>query len=159
MPLYKITETHICCDTYINIDAKDEKEARELIYSGDYTPYETVHEDNISFKFEIQKEVLWDNLSIVRGPKLWYQYPMNRADIVDLYWDDEPNLMFADGFDEAIAGVVWDGERTRVVYDTELILELLMGRSEMTYEEAVEYFDFNIAGSHMGEYTPLYLET
>ena len=38
-------------------------------------------------------------------------------------------------------------------------LELLMGRSEMTYEEAVEYFDFNIAGSYMGEYTPLYLET
>ena len=98
-------------------------------------------------------------MSIVRGPKLWYQYPMNRADITDLYGDDEPGLMFADGFDEAIAGVVWDGERTRVVYDTELILELLMGRSEMTYEEAVEYFDFNIAGSHMGEYTPLYLET
>ena len=84
---------------------------------------------------------------------------MNRADITDLYGDDEPNLMFAEGFDEAIAGVVWDGERTRVVYDTELILELLMGRSEMTYEEAVEYFDFNIAGSYMGEYTPLYLET
>ena len=73
--------------------------------------------------------------------------------------DDEPNILFAEGFDEAIAGVVWDGERTRVVYDTELILELLMGRSEMTYEEAVEYFDFNIAGSHMGDYTPLYLET
>ena len=84
---------------------------------------------------------------------------MNRADIIDLYCDDEPNLMFAEGFDEAIAGTIWDGERTRVVYDTELILELLMGRSEMTYEEAVEYFDFNIAGSYMGEYTPLYLET
>ena len=101
----------------------------------------------------------WVNLSIVQAPKLWYQDFMNRADIEDLYGDDEPNLMFADGFDEAIAGVVWDGERTRVVYDTELILELLMGRSEMTYEEAVEYFDFNIAGSHMGEYTPFYLET
>jgi len=34
-----------------------------------------------------------------------------------------------------------------------------MGRSEMYYEEAVEYLDFNIAGSHMGEYTPFYLET
>ena len=101
----------------------------------------------------------WVHLSIVQAPKLWYQDPMNRADIEDLYGDDEPNLMFADGFDEAIAGVVWDGERTRVVYDTELILELLMGRSEMTYEEAVEYFDFNIAGSYMGEYTPFYLET
>ena len=99
------------------------------------------------------------NLSIVQAPKLWYQDLMNRADIEDLYVDDEPNLMFADGFDEAIAGVVWDGERTRVVYDTELILELLMGRSEMSYEEAVEYFDFNIAGSDMGVYTPLYLET
>ena len=101
----------------------------------------------------------WVNLSIVRGPKLWYLETMNRADITDLYGDDEPNILFAEGFDEAIAGVVWDGERTRVVYDTELILELLMGRSEMTYEEAVEYFDFNIAGSHMGEYTPFYLET
>ena len=84
---------------------------------------------------------------------------MNRADITDLYGDDEPNILFAEGFDEAIAGVVWDGERTRVVYDMELILELLMGRSEMTYDEAVEYFDFNIAGFYMGEYTPLYLET
>ena len=102
-------------------------------------------------------ELEWDNLSIVRGPKKWYQRTMNRADITDLYGDDEPNILFAEGFDEAIAGVVWDGERTRVVYDTELILELLMGRSEMTYEEAVEYFDFNIAGSHMGDYTPLYL--
>ena len=108
---------------------------------------------------EKYKEKEWDILSIVRGPKTWYQRTMNRADITDLYGDDEPNILFAEGFDEAIAGVVWDGERTRVVYDTELILELLMGRSEMSYEEAVEYFDFNIAGSHMGEYTPLYLET
>ena len=55
---------------------------------------------------------------------------------MDLYGDDEPDILFTEGFDEAIAGVVWDGERTRVVYDTELILELLIGRSEMTYEEA-----------------------
>ena len=105
------------------------------------------------------KEKEWDILSIVQAPKTWYQRTMNRADIEDLYGDDEPNICFAEGFDEAIAGVVWDGERTRVVYDTELILELLMGRSEMSYEEAVEYFDYNIAGSYMGEYTPLYLET
>ena len=104
-------------------------------------------------------ELEWDILSIVQAPKTWYQRTMNRADIEDLYGDDEPNICFAEGFDEAIAGVVWDGERTRVVYDTELILELLMGRSEMSYEEAVEYFDYNIAGSYMGEYTPLYLET
>ncbi len=86
------------------------------------------------------KEKEWDILSIVRGPKTWYQRTMNRADITDLYGDDEPNILFAEGFDEAIAGVVWDGERTRVVYDTELILELLMGRSEMTYSRIPCFF-------------------
>ena len=84
---------------------------------------------------------------------------MNRKDIKDLYGDDEPDILFADGYDKAIAGVVWDGERTRVVYTTEKILAILMERDNMTYDEASEYFDFNVAGSHMGVYTPLYLET
>ena len=84
---------------------------------------------------------------------------MNRKDIIDLYADDEPEIMFADGYDKAIAGVTWDGELTRVVYETEKILKILMDRDGMTYDEASEFFDFNVAGSHMGVYTPLYLET
>ena len=84
---------------------------------------------------------------------------MNRKDIEELYGEDEPNMLFADGFDAAICGVIWDGERTRVVYEMESILEILTVRDNMSYEEAVEYFDYNIAGSHMGEYTPFYLET
>ena len=83
---------------------------------------------------------------------------MNRKDIEDLYSDDEPEILFADGYDSAIEGVVWYGERTRVVYRMESILEILMDQG-MTYDEASEYFDFNVAGSHMGVYTPLYLET
>ena len=83
---------------------------------------------------------------------------MNRKDIEDLYSDDEPEMLFADGYDKAIAGVIWDGERTRVVYRTESILEILMDQG-MTYDEAAEFFDFNVAGSYMGVYTPLYLET
>ena len=35
---------------------------------------------------------------------------MNRKDIEDLYSDDEPKILFADGYDKAIAGVVWDGD-------------------------------------------------
>ena len=83
---------------------------------------------------------------------------MNRKDIIDLYGGDEPEMLFADGYDSAIAGVVWDGKRTRVVYRTESILEILMDQG-MTYDEASEFFDFNVAGSYMGVYTPLYLET
>ena len=84
---------------------------------------------------------------------------MNRKDIEDLYGGDEPEILFADGFDGAIEGVVWDGERTRVVYATEKILKILMDRDKMTYDEASEFFDLNVAGSRMGVYTPLYLET
>ena len=84
---------------------------------------------------------------------------MNRRDIMDLYSDDEPDIVFTDGFDRAIAGVVWDGERTRVVYETEKILKIIMDRDKMSYDEASEFFDFNVAGAHMGVYTPLYLET
>ena len=83
---------------------------------------------------------------------------MNRKDIEDLYSADEPERLCADGYDGAIEGVVWDGERTRVVYRTESILEILMDQG-MTYDEASEYFDFNVARTYVGVYTPLYLET
>ena len=46
-----------------------------------------------------------------------------------------------------------------MVYKTEGILKILMDRDGMTYDEASEFFDFNVAGAHMGVYTPLYLET
>ena len=96
---------------------------------------------------------------MLRDPPKYNKVPcMNRKDIEDLYSDDEPEMLFADGYDKAIAGVIWDGERTRVVYRTESILEILMDQG-MTYAEAAEFFDFNVAGSYMGVYTPLYLET
>jgi len=31
---------------------------------------------------------------------------MNRKDIIDLYFDDEPDILFADGYDKAIVGKV-----------------------------------------------------
>ena len=31
---------------------------------------------------------------------------MNRKDIIDLYSDDEPDILFADGYDKAIADKV-----------------------------------------------------
>ena len=97
--------------------------------------------------------------SVLRDTPKYNKVPrMNRKDIIDLYADDEPQILFADGYDDAIAGTVWDGERTRVVYAADKILSILMDHG-MTYFEASEYFDFNVAGSHVGVYTPLYLET
>ena len=88
---------------------------------------------------------------------------MKRKDIEDIYSDED--ILFADGFDDAIIGVVFvhnektNEKQTRVVYDTEEFLEILMERDSMSYDAASEFFDFNVAGAYMGEYTPLYLET
>jgi len=68
--------------------------------------------------------------------------------------------LIADGLDEALIGVA---ERINLgpvaAYSVEKIYEILMNRDGMTYEEAIEFFDFNIKGAWMGEYTPVYVYT
>jgi hypothetical protein len=43
-----------------------------------------------------------------------------------------------------------------VIYSKQKIITQLMG--DMSGEEAMEYFDFNIAGAYMGDSTPLFME-
>ena len=69
---------------------------------------------------------------------------------------DYEGLLFADGFDEAIIGVAERiGMEPVVAYDTNKIIEILS--REMTEDEAVEYFEFNILGAYMGERTPVFI--
>lgn len=86
----------------------------------------------------------------------------DRKVITDLDdWVDELELedvLKADGFDDAVIGVcVGCAQPTRLLYDAERIIEILMNRDGMSREDAEEFFDFNIAGAHMGPSTPLYL--
>ena len=61
----------------------------------------------------------------------------------------------ADGFNEAIIGQDYD--KGRYVYSIERILEILMLRDDMTMEDAMDFFSFNIGGAYVGEMTPLYI--
>ena len=74
--------------------------------------------------------------------------------------DINPEALLCDGFDEAIIGMA---ERINlgpvVAYDVDKILGIMVERDGMTYEEAIEYFDFNILGAWMGENTPVYIQT
>jgi hypothetical protein len=67
-----------------------------------------------------------------------------------------PELLKADGFDEAIVGVVQRMGIQAICYDQEKVIEILM--RDMSYEDAIEYFEFNIAGAWVGEATPFFLE-
>ena len=71
-----------------------------------------------------------------------------------------PDALICDGFDDAIIGIA---ERINlgpvIAYDVEKMLDILIKRDGMTYEEAMEYFDFNIKGAWVGEMTPVFITT
>jgi len=74
--------------------------------------------------------------------------------------DINPEALLCDGFDGAIIGMA---ERINlgpvVAYDVDKMLNIMVERDGMTYEEAIEYFDYNILGAWMGENTPVYIQT
>ena len=65
------------------------------------------------------------------------------------------SLIFWDGFDKAILGVADNFMEPRVVYSRTRCIEILIQDNEMDYMEAIEYFDFNVAGAYVGEQTPI----
>jgi len=79
---------------------------------------------------------------------------MTKKDIIDTFEDEE--LMFVDGFDEAIIGI--DTVSYRVVYNKEIMIEVLIAEG-MSYEDALEHFSYNIEGAYVGEKTPIYCQT
>jgi hypothetical protein len=83
-----------------------------------------------------------------------------RARIEEQLKDENPDALFADGFDDAIIGIARRfGGMALVAYDRDLCVKVLMDRDGMSQEEANEFFDFNVIGSWVGEGTPIFLDT
>lgn len=67
-------------------------------------------------------------------------------------------VMDPDYFDDAIVGVVTRIGLEAVCYDTNKVLEILMEQEGLTEEDAMEHMSYNMKGSWVGEYTPVFLE-
>ena len=65
-------------------------------------------------------------------------------------------LLFADGFDEAIIGIAYVRGSAVAVYDEEQVVEILASQG-MSLDESREYFDFNVVGAYVGEQTPIFV--
>tara|TARA_B100000579_G_C22661132_1_gene771026 strand:- start:598 stop:852 length:255 start_codon:yes stop_codon:yes gene_type:complete len=77
--------------------------------------------------------------------------------ILDIISDVNPKAMKADGFDDAILGMSTRiGDDNLIAYDYDKCIEIL--QKEMSYEEAVEYMEFNVVGSYVGEGTPIFIK-
>lgn len=81
---------------------------------------------------------------------------MTREECVILAQDEE--LLFCDGYDHAIMGVCHRfGQEAIVAYNRRVIIQDMICQG-MTYEEAEEYFGFNIIGAWVGDKTPCFVE-
>ena len=64
--------------------------------------------------------------------------------------------LFADGFDNAILGLAHEWvDVPRVVYSKSKMIDCLT-KEGMSFEDAVEYLEFNVWGAYIGKGTPIY---
>jgi hypothetical protein len=82
---------------------------------------------------------------------------MTKEELLEEYGDlvGYIELVTADGFDDAILGI--DSKSYRVIYDADIMVEILMEDEDMSEEEALEYLDYNVFNAWIGDQTPIYL--
>jgi len=68
----------------------------------------------------------------------------------------DEDILFAGGFDGALIGVATQFNCAVALYDWDKCVKILMERDKMDYDEAVEFMDFNVTGSWVGEKTPAF---
>tara|TARA_Y100000590_G_scaffold468528_1_gene651586 strand:- start:1379 stop:1630 length:252 start_codon:yes stop_codon:yes gene_type:complete len=79
-----------------------------------------------------------------------------REELCEHFGDD---LLFANGYDNAIIGVCSGHDSGRVVYSVKKMIEICSQELAIDYEEAVEWLEYNTFGAYVGENTPVYVET
>jgi len=72
--------------------------------------------------------------------------------------EENPDALWPEGFDEAYLGQARRcGQPTLASFSVPKALRILMDRDGMTFEEADEFFEFNVVGAWMGEGTPIWI--
>ena len=70
-------------------------------------------------------------------------------------WPDE-QFTIADGFDEAVIGVDVVGER--IIYSVQKVIDILMERDGMDEQDAIDWYEYNMQSTYVGEHTPIWCE-
>ena len=72
--------------------------------------------------------------------------------------DMDPEILLIDGFADCFMGICTRmGQEDIALYDKAKMLDKLVSQ-DMTYEEAQEFFEFNIIGAWVGDRTPAFFE-
>lgn len=73
--------------------------------------------------------------------------------------EDNPLALFLEkGFDGAIIGHTQRmNQSSLVTYSVDKIVEIMVERDGMSYEDAIDFFDYNIGGGWLGDGTPMFV--
>ena len=79
--------------------------------------------------------------------------------LTEIIQEQNPEALTADGLDDAILGIAYRaGAAPLVAYSTSQCIQVLMDRDGMSYDEASEFFEFNIVGAFVGPGTPVFVQ-
>jgi hypothetical protein len=84
---------------------------------------------------------------------------MITREILDNYVDEnypDEDILIPDGFEEAFVGIATQFNKPIAIFDRQKCLEILC--KDMSSEEAIEYFFYNVEGAYVGENTPAFLD-
>jgi|TARA_R110002153_G_scaffold15061_1_gene54137 hypothetical protein len=78
---------------------------------------------------------------------------------ISMYIEEQgmEGVLLADGLEDAFIGVSCGFGPNKAIYDWDKCVEVFMNRDGMTYEEAVEWIDYNVTGAYVGEQTPEFI--
>jgi hypothetical protein len=66
-------------------------------------------------------------------------------------------FLLADGYELAFLGCGYSFNGSCAIYDMGICLEILMQRDRMTYDEAEEFFEYNVLGAFVGDRMPVFI--
>ena len=74
--------------------------------------------------------------------------------LINKIYDQYPDEIFllADNLNDAIIGI--EEKSLKIIYLTSKIIKILM--NDMSYDDAIEFYYFNIEGADVGEKTPIF---
>jgi len=83
---------------------------------------------------------------------------MNKTKIITHIKKNYPNekILLADGFENAFLGIGQQFNTFFSVYGKNKCIKILS--KNMNYEEAIEYFEYNVLGAYVGENTPIFID-
>jgi predicted ThiF/HesA family dinucleotide-utilizing enzyme len=108
----------------------------------------------VAYEEMIDEEVLDEDVvvvNIIEGEPL---------EILCYIEEQHPNAIIATGFDESLFGVAKKSKDNNwvAVYNMDSIIDSIMKENDISEEEAIEFYEFNISGAYVGPMTPMFLD-